>query len=737
MDKKQKKELSEQDICDQFISPAIKDAGWDWPKQVRREYPITPGPIAVRGKHSHRKTNKRRYADYALFWEPGVPVAIVEAKSNLYSVSNGMQQALDYAAMIEVPSAFSSNGDAFAAHNKAAAPDEDIETQFPLELFPTPATLWQRYKKFHKIEDDIEQTVLQSYYQDASGKEPRYYQQEAINRTVEAIAKGQPRILLVMATGTGKTYTAFQIIHRLREAGKANKVLFLADRNILVDQTKTGDFEPFGSAMWKIKGKKIDPAYEIYLGLYQSLTSSTETSVDTFKSVSRDFFDLIIIDECHRGSANQDSSWREVLDYYKSATQIGLTATPKEKVNQDGEIINPEYNIKYFGEPVYKYTLKQGIDDGFLAPYKVIKIDIDRDIEGWVPPQGMKDDLGEVIEDRVYNQKDFDNILILNQRTKLVAKRVMKYLRAYDPFAKTIIFCENIDHAERMRKAITNEAREFVVEDSRYVMRITGDNKVGKAEVENFSDPESKYPVIATTSDLLTTGVDIKTCKLIVLDKTVNAMSTFKQIVGRGTRIDEEHHKYYFTMMDFKKATELFYDANFDGEPVVIYEPTDDGDPVPPDPAPEPGDEDYIDENGEISEPELKAKYVTSNVSARIIAEREMVREEGGAFTTESYKDFTKSTITKEYSSLGDFLLKWNDSKKKKVILEELDKKGIKAEQLAEEVGKEFSIFDLICHIAYDQPPLTRKERANNVKKRNYFAKYNEQALASTRSLAR
>ncbi|TCN86247.1 EcoAI/FtnUII family type I restriction enzme subunit R [Vibrio crassostreae] len=725
MDSKAKKELSEQDICDLFITPAIKNAGWDQLKQVRREFPLTPGPIGVRGDLSFRRTNKRKFADYALFWEPGVPVGIVEAKNNKYTVSHGMQQALGYADIVEVPSAFSSNGDAFASHNKVAEPSEDVEVEFPLDQFPPPELLWLRYKKHHNIEDEMEDVVLQPYHVDSSGKEPRYYQVEAINRTVEAAAKGQPKILLVMATGTGKTYTAFQIIYRLRKAGKAKKVLFLADRNILVDQTLMNDFKPFGSSMCKIKNRKIDPSYEVYLGLYQALTGPDESD-KIFKTVSPDFFDLIVIDECHRGSAKEDSNWREILQYFDSATQIGLTATPKEIKPVDGQIINPEYNIKYFGEPVYKYSLKQGIDDGFLAPYKVIKIDIDRDIDGWTPPPGMSDDLGSEIEQRTYNQQDFDKILVLNQRTKLIAKRVMKYLRAYNPYAKTIIFCEDIEHAERMRKAITNEAREFIREDSRYVMRITGDSVEGKAELDNFIDSESRYPVIATTSELLSTGVDAKTCKLIVLDKNILSTSMFKQIIGRGTRIDEEYNKYYFTIMDFKGATKKFYDADFDGEPVIIYEPTDDDDPLPPDPEPEEGDDDYIEDDDESKEPRLKA--YASSVSARIISERLLVREEGGELITESYRDYSKRTITEDYSSLDDFLSSWNSAKKKKAIIDELEKKGILIEQLAEEVGREFGDFDLICHIAYDQPPLTRKERAENVKKRNYFAKYSEQA---------
>jgi len=727
MDRKEKLDLSETDVCDLFITPAIKESGWDQLKQVRREFRLTPGPIAVRGHHSYRKTNKSKYADYALFWEPGVPIGIIEAKRFKFRPDEGLQQAEGYATLLEVPSAFSTNGENVAASNLVAEDNEPAETTFPLEQFPSPDLLWQRYKKFHNLADEMEEVVLQPYHTDSSGKDPRYYQMEAINRTIEAVAKGQPKILLVMATGTGKTYTAFQIIHRLKAAGKAKKVLFLADRNILVDQALMNDFKPFGSSMCKIKNRKIDPAYEIYLGLYQALTGSDESD-KIFKTVSRDFFDLIVIDECHRGSAKEGSSWREILEYFDKATQIGLTATPKEKQeNEHGEIVNPEFNIKYFGEPVYKYSLKQGIDDGFLAPYKVIKIDIDRDIDGWTPPPNAKDDLGSDIEQRTYNQKDFDRIIVLNQRTRLVARRVMKYLRAYNPYAKTIIFCEDIEHAERMRRAIKEEAREYVREDNRYVMRITGDSKEGKDELDNFIDSESRYPVIATTSELLTTGVDAKTCKLIVLDKPVLAMSTFKQIVGRGTRIDEEHNKYYFTIMDFKKATEAFHDETFDGDPIIIYEPTDDDDPVPPDPDPEPGDKDYDGDNADENK-EPRIKQYASSVSAKIIAEREMVREEGGVFTTESYKDFTKNTITKDYSSLDDFLKKWNDSKKKKIILEELDKKGIKAEQLAEEVGKDFSIFDLICHIAYDQPPLTRQQRANKVKQRNYFAKYNKQA---------
>ncbi|WP_022959455.1 EcoAI/FtnUII family type I restriction enzme subunit R [Spongiibacter tropicus] len=725
MDKSEKKQLSESDIKAKFITPALIEAGWDEMTQIRREVTLTPGPVIVRGNLSSRNKKKKKFADYVLQKEKGIPIAVVEAKDNNHTASQGMQQALGYADILEVPSAFSSNGDAFASHNKVAAPSEDIETELSLDAFPTPAELWQRYKTYRGITEEEQDLVIEPYFDDGSGKEPRYYQAEAINRVMEKVAKGDKRLLLVMATGTGKTYTTFQIIWRLWKANKAKRILFLVDRNILADQTLVNDFRPFGSVMTKIKNRKIDPAYEIYLGLYQALTGPDEED-KIYQSVSRDFFDLIVIDECHRGSANDDSAWREILEYFDSAIQLGLTATPKET----------EYasNITYFGEPVYTYTLKQGIQDGFLAPYKVVRINIDRDLEGWHPPKGMKDDLGNEIEQRVYNQQDMDRVLVLNQRTRLVAERVMQLLNATDPYQKTIIFCEDIDHAERMRKAIVNAAGALAKENSKYVMRITGDSVEGKAELDNFIDPESKYPVIATTSELLTTGVDAKTCKLIVLDKTINSMTTFKQIVGRGTRIHEEQNKYFFTIMDFKRATQLFQDPEFDGEPVVIYEPSDGDNPVPPDPD-LPGD----DNDGDgVNEPEGAYKVRVSGVDVRILSERVEYLGEDGQMVTESYRDYSRNCIRKEFSSLNDFLSKWHSSKKKAAIIEELAEYGIELDKLAQEVGekgREYGDFDLICHIAFDQPPLTRKERANNVKKRNYFTRYGDQARAVLEAL--
>jgi type I restriction enzyme R subunit len=713
MDSSEKKKLSEIDICDLFITPAIRNAGWEPETQIRREVTLAPGPVIVRGNMSSRNKKKKKFADYVLSWVAGVPVAVVEAKDNNHTAGHGMQQALGYAEILEVPSTFSSNGDAFASHNKIPASGEDIETELPLDSFPPPQELWRRYKASRGIDDKAERLVIEPYHEDPSGKEPRYYQVDAVNHAVEAVAAGKKRVLLVMATGTGKTYTTFQIIWRLWKAGAVKRVLYLADRNILIDQTLVNDFKPFGSVMTKIKNRKIDPSYEIYLGLYQAITGPDEDN-KIFKRVSRDLFDMVVIDECHRGSAAEDASWREILEYFDKAIQIGLTATPKETTYVSSST--------YFGEPAYTYSLRRGIEDGFLAPYKVVRIDIDKDVEGWTPSPGMTDDLGQEIEQREYNQLDMDRTLVLNQRTKLVANRVMQYLRATNPFDKTIIFCEDIDHAERMRKAIVNAAGELALKNPKYVMRITGDSVEGKAELDNFIDPESPFPVIATTSELLTTGVDAKTCKLIVLDKNITSMTTFKQIIGRGTRIDEEHNKWFFTIMDFKKATELFRDPDFDGEPAVIYEPGDDDDPVPPDPP----DDDDSTEGPE--DPEGVYKIRVSGVPAKIIAERIEYIGTDGNLITESYREFSRKTIQSEYASLDEFLRRWSDAKKKQAIIDELEEHGVVLENLAADVGKGYGDFDLIAHIAYGQPPLTRRERANRVKKRNYFTKYGRQA---------
>ncbi len=686
MDKKEKRQLTETDICDLFITPAIKKAGWDPMTQIRREYALTPGPVVVHGNISSRNRAKRKFADYVLLKKTGLPIAVIEAKKNKFSVSHGMQQALGYAEILEIPSAYSSNGDAFASHNKIPQQGEAIEGEIPLDQLPSPDELWQRYKRFHHIEDQHETLVTQDYYEDSSGKEPRYYQLDAINRTIEAVANGQKRILLVMATGTGKTYTTFQIIWRLWKAKAVKRILFLVDRNILATQTINNDFKPFAGSITQIKNRKIDPAYEVHVGLYQAMTGSQEAD-KIFNTVSANFFDLIVVDECHRGSAKEDSAWREILDYFSNAVQIGLTATPKET-----EYVS---SSTYFGEPVYTYSLKQGIEDGFLAPYKVIKVNIDKDVEGWTPPVGMTDDYGEVIEQRSYNQTDMDRQLILRQRTQLVAERVMAYLNATDPYAKTIIFCEDINHAERMRSAITNAAGQLAIDHPKYVMRITGDNPEGKAELDNFIDKEERFPVIATTSELLTTGVDAKTCKLIVLDKTIRSMTTFKQIIGRGTRIEEDYNKFFFTIIDFKKATELFRDPEFDGEPVVIYEAQGIDDMVPSDA------EDAEGGKAQQEEKEARYKFHVSGVSVNIKEERVEYLRADGELVTASYRDYTRNQILNTFASLDTFLSQWQESDKKTVIVKLLEEQGIIFAKLAADMGKDYGAFDLICISLY------------------------------------
>jgi type I restriction enzyme R subunit len=717
-----KKSLTEQDIRTKFVTPAIKSSGWDINTQLREEVTFTAGRIKVRGKLVARGKPKR--ADYILYYKPNIPIALVEAKDNNHSIGAGMQQAIDYAKTLDIPFVYSSNGDAFLEHDRTKK-DGTIEREIALDRFPSTEELWARYKAAQSIAAEKESAVTQDYYSDSSGKTPRYYQSIAVNRTIEAVTQDRNRILLVMATGTGKTYTAFQIIWRLWKAGVKKRILFLADRNILVDQTRINDFKPFGGAMTKITNRKIDKSYEIYLSLYQAVTG-TEEEMNIYKQFSPDFFDLIVVDECHRGSAAEDSAWRQILDYFSSATQIGMTATPKET-----KYIS---NIDYFGPPVFLYSLKQGIEDGFLAPYKVIRIDIDKDLTGWRPEEGKLDKYGKLIEDRTYNQKDFDRTLVLEKRTELVAKRVTEFLKNTDRFAKTIVFCEDIDHAERMRQALANENGDLVAVNDKYIMRITGDETLGKAELDNFIDPESRYPVVVTTSKLLTTGVDVQTCKLIVLDQRIESLSLFKQIIGRGTRIQEDYGKYYFTIMDFKKATELFADPEFDGEPVQVYEPKPD-DPVTP------GDDEKGDEGDDIDDGEDviididepgkgtgRVKYVVDDVHTSIVAERHQYYGTDGKLITESLRDYTRKTVRRDYASLDGFLRKWTGADRKETIISELEGRGLHLADLSEEVGKDYDTFDLVCHIAFDQPPLTRRERAENVRKRNYFTKYGDRA---------
>lgn len=747
-----KKKLTETDIITKFIMPSIRSAGWDDMTQIRQEVKLRDGKVIVRGQIGMRKTVKS--ADIVLYYKPSMALAVIEAKANKHEVGKGIQQGLDYARLLDVPFIFASNGDGYIFHDKTApANGGKLETELSLDEFPSPEQLWSKYCIFKGYTTEQLSYITQDFYDDGTDKAPRYYQLQAINKTIEAISKGENRILLVMATGVGKTYTAFQIAWRLWKAKKKKRILFLADRNVLIDDPKRKDFLPFGDSMTKITGREVDPAYEVHLGIYQALTGP-EKHQKAFKQVSPDFFDLIVIDECHRGSAADDSSWREILEYFASATQIGLTATPKET--------DEVSNIDYFGEPVYTYSLKEGIEDGFLSPYKVIRVDIDVDMQGWRPTKGQTDKNGELIDDRIYNQKDFDRTLVIDERTQLVAETITSYLKRTDPMAKTIVFCNDINHAERMRRALVNLNPEQVAKNEKYVMKITGDDELGKNQLENFMNPKKAYPVIATTSELMTTGVDAKTCKLIVLDQNIQSMTKFKQIIGRGTRIDDKFNKLWFTILDFKKATELFADPKFDGEAVSIIisnpdeiiddaiihdvptEPIDDGitdidspdhivtpdEPLDPD-APQ-GESDWDETyNGPITDDDEKKPFIKfhiSGVTVKKMAERVQYYDTDGKLVTESFKDYTRKTMHAQFSSLDAFVKRWNEADRKQTVIDELEQAGIIWAALEQEVGKELDPFDMICHVVYDQPALTRKERANNVKKRNYFTKYSDTA---------
>jgi type I restriction enzyme R subunit len=724
-----KTSLTEADIRTKFITPALVGPNgdkWDLMSQIREEAYFTKGRIIVRGKTVQRGEAKK--ADYILSVKPNLPIAVVEAKDNTHPLGAGMPQALEYAEILDLPFAYSSNGDAFLEHDRTPGANP-VEREIPLDQFPTPAELWARFRASKGYTPEQEAVTTQDYHDDASQKAPRYYQLVAVNRTVDAIARGRTRILLVMATGTGKTYTAFQIIWRLWKSGARKRILFLVDRNILADQTKTNDFKPFGTAMTKITNRTVDKSFEIYLCLYQAVTG-TEEEQNIYKQFSREFFDLVLVDECHRGSAAEDARWRQVLEYFSAATQIGLTATPKETKEVS--------NIEYFGDPVFTYSLKQGINDGFLAPYKVVRIGLDKDLDGWRPEEGQTDKYGRLIEDREYNDRDFDRNLILENRTTVVAANITEFLKATDRYGKTIIFCENIEHAERMRQAMVNANPDLAAANARYVVRITGDNSEGKAQLDNFIDPEKTYPVIATTSQLMSTGVDAQTCRLIVLDKRIASMTEFKQIIGRGTRINEDYGKLFFTIMDFKRATALFADPDFDGDPVQIYEPGPNEPPIPPD---DPPSEEALNEtpppygdglpgpiDDSTSPPPIR--YYVNDVEVRVATERVQYLDANGKLITESLKDYSRKTVRKAYASLDAFLTVWNDAKKKQAILEELAIQGVFLDELAEQVGHDYDAFDLICHVAFDAPPLTRKERAEKVKKRNVFATYGDQARA-------
>ena len=724
-----KKDLSEEDIKARYITPAVEQAGWD-KKQIRYEYAFTAGRILLRGNVTARGKQKR--ADYLLFYKPNFPLAIIEAKDNNHPVGAGLQQAIEYAEALDVKYVYASNGDGFVEQDLITGDIRNLS----LDEFPSPDELYHRYLSESNKSDVEEKVMLEPYYYVPGYKQPRYYQRIAVNRTVDAVAGGQDRVLLVCATGTGKTFMAFQIIYRLWKAGIKKKILFLADRNVLVDQTISGDFKPFGGKMTKVENKKLDSSYEIYLALYQQLAG--DDGVEPFIQFKPEFFDLILVDECHRGSAKEDSAWRKILEYFSGATQIGMTATPVETKEASSQT--------YFGEPIYEYSLKQGINDGFLAPYKVIRIGLDKDLVGYRPEAGKLDDNGYEIEDREYNVKDFDRTLVLDERTKVIAKKVTEFLKKTDRFSKTIVFCVDVEHAERMRQALINENKDLWNENHKYIMRITGDNAEGKAQLDNFIDEDSKYPVIAVTSKLMTTGVDAKMCKLIVLDNNINSMTEFKQIIGRGTRLLEDYGKTYFTIMDFRNASRLFADKDFDGNPEVVIDIGGD-DPIEPTGNPDDTDNPVNgDGSGNGSEntgnsggsddgwgngddDDKPKKYYVKDVKVEVLSERVQYVGKDGKLITESLIDYTRKNILGQYARLDAFLKKWNEAQKKQAIVDELREEGVLLDAVREETGQtDIDDFDLILHLAYDKAPLTRIERINNVKKRGYVYKYSELA---------
>ncbi|WP_288279390.1 EcoAI/FtnUII family type I restriction enzme subunit R [uncultured Prevotella sp.] len=710
--------LSEEDIKLRYITPAITGKGWSVTDiSMEAQVKLTDGKINLRGNLVAR--GKAKYADYMLFFNRATPIAIVEAKDANHSVSHGMQQAKEYAEMMDIPFAYSSNGFGFQEYDFLTGTERTI----PMDSFPTKDELYARF--LHESHDgegisDKELKIINQPY--CTGQDifpPRYYQRNAVNRTVNAVARGEKRMLLVMATGTGKTYTAFQIVYRLLKTGLVKKVLYLADRNVLVDQSIEQDFKPLNNTIHKVSYQQDkenpDTAHEVYFALYQQLIGKegAKNYAELFKP---EFFDLVIVDECHRGSAKDDSNWREILEYFKDAIQLGMTATPKETRYQS--------NISYFGEPLYKYSLKEGIDDGFLAPYKVINITTNIGDE-WRPVKGQRDIYGNLIEDRIYNNTDYDYNIIIEDRIREVAHEVSNYLRSTDPMAKTIVFCADEDHAERMRIALTNENADMCRKFPDYVVRITGSDTYGQSKLDYFIAVASKTPVVATTSKLLSTGVDCKMVKLIVLDQRINSMTEFKQIVGRGTRIREKDGKTHFTIMDFRNITRLFADPDWDG-PIEIDKgympdrPKPDTPPVLTDPPMGGGDvareaTPIVDRDG------CRVEVIHKTVS--------VYDSDGKLLRTESITDYTRQTINSTYATLDDFIMRWNQAERKAEIAEMMRERGIDLQALKHDQGMDdVDDFDFICYIAYGRKALTRKERAENVKKRDVFHKYGPEA---------
>ncbi len=712
---------SEEDVKQKIITPTLEKVGWDLRHQIWFERSFTDGQVIVRGKVVKR--GPKKLADYILNYTPNFPIALIEVKKPSIPLESGMQQALDYAKILDIPFVYSSNGSGFVEHNRL----QGTERRLSLSEFPSPETLFSLYKQQISLSTLQEKILKAPYYYAEGSKTPRYYQRIAINRTSSAIAAGQQRLLLVMATGTGKTFTAFQIIHKLWKLGIKKKILFLADRNILIDQTMQNDFKPFEKVMVKVGQKKLDSAYEIYMSLYHQLAGDDQTT-EVFKQFQPGFFDLIIVDECHRGSAKENSNWRAILEYFKDATQIGLTATPKET-----EDISTQ---TYFGAPIYTYSLKQGIEDGFLAPYKVTRITLNIS-DGYRPEAGKLDASNIPVPDREYNEKDYDRNIVIDERTKVVASKITEFLKNTDRFAKTIVFCVDIEHAARMRCALINENSDMVAQNGKYVMKITGDDQQGKLELDNFIDEDEKYPTIVTTSQLLSTGVDCQTCKVIVLDKNIESMTEFKQIIGRGTRLKPEYGKEYFTILDFRNATRKFADKDFDGDPVIVYEPkvTEPMVPVEEEVVVDTAEEEQgssahdiqITPHGIILPEESgeSKKIYVDGVPVFVTYERVQYYGTDGKLITENLINYTKRNIKQQFATLNDFLNQWNQEDKKTAIIENLESHGILLGSLRTETeNKDLDDFDLICHLAFDKKPLTKAERAKNVRKREYLHKY-------------
>ena len=705
-----KKELTEEDIKLKYITPALQSADWDIKNQIRCEYYYTAGKINVRENVAQRGKGKK--VDYLLSYKSNLPIAIVEAKDNKVPIAHGIQQGIDYAYDLDIPFAYSSNGDGFFEHDMITGEERELK----LEEFPTPKQLWERYLKEKEINPEQESLITEPYYFMDINKTPRYYQRIAINKTIEAISKGQKRILLVMATGTGKTFTAFQIIHRLHKSGKMKKILYLADRNVLIDQTMQNDFKPFQKVMTKIEHRNMDSSYEIYMSLYHQLRSNEE---EVYKQFKPDFFDLIIVDECHRSSAKDDSNWHEILTYFSGATQIGMTATPKETIDVS--------NITYFGEPIYTYSLKQGIEDGFLAPYKVVRVSLDRDLEGYRPERGKLDEDGYEVEDKEYTMHDFDRTIVIDERTKVVAKRIAEYMKSTDRMARTIVFCIDTEHALRMRNALVEENRDLMQLNPNYVVRITSNDVVGKAKLDDFIDSNTIYPVIATTSKLLSTGVDTKTVKLIVLDVEIQSMTEFKQIIGRGTRLLPNKGKEYFTIMDFRNNSEKFADPNFNGPAEVVLD-VDGGNGQEPKTGKDFGITDTTIKppiSGDIEDGQSKKVYI-NNVPVSIINETVKYYDADGKLITESIVEYSGRNLKRVYERYEDFEQEWYRADSKKDFLNHLFNEGVMIDALYDKANDNIDIFDILSNMAYGVEVVSKEDRIEKVKNSNLINEYND-----------